>query len=154
MPGVQAFVTRGYVLESCHHQFKRAVAFRMKLIVPLLPDGIANQDGVAASQGFGHAHVIRVIRHHQKIQRARKLRRHANVGNDFFPAREPECIFRAQARSEQPCVEGVTGVEMGISPQQAARPDVGQRRRIWPAILRCRRFGGDFSSQQVRGPGR
>ena len=98
-------------LFSLGHAFeefpKRAVGLLgpgPEALVQGLAIGIGKQRGIACVQQDGKAHVLRMVRYNQKVQRAEQLDARATASRNLFSACEPECRVRTQCVADETCV--------------------------------------------------
>jgi hypothetical protein len=115
-------------LFSLGHAFeefpKRAVGLLgpgPEALVHGLAIGISEQRGIACVQQDGKAHVLRMVRYNQKVQRAEQLDARATASRKLFSACEPECRVRAQCVADETGVWRVGGVMVRVAPKHTVR---------------------------------
>ena len=99
------------------------------------PCGVASRRGIAADQLREKAHAVRVVCHHQEIQRSRKLGALPAGSDDLLALGETISVLRAEPRAERARVHRIRGVRVRVA-------EVRPRREIAPRVGRVRRLGG------------
>ena len=134
-------------------------------LVPFAPLRISHDAGIATEEHREEAKAIRVIRHHQEIERARELDRLPAGRHDFLAARQAVGLFRSQSRAERTGIHRVRGMQVGIAevwPRRVIAPDIGRVSRFAGVrpfrrglvgsrkAGRTERFGGQRRKRQAR----
>ena len=101
----------------------------------LRPCGVASRAGIAADQLREKAHAVRVIGHHEEIQRPRQLGALPARRHDLLALGETIGVLRAEPRAECARVHRKRGVRVRVA-------EVRPRREVAPRIGRVRRLGG------------
>ena len=114
----------------------------VNLLVPFATLRIGLDLGTSREEQWEEPHAVRVVRHDQKVQRAREFRRLATGRGDLFTAREPIGVTRSEPGAERAGVHRERGVEVGVSeqgPRGVVAARVGRVRRLCRECLRRRR---------------
>ena len=101
----------------------------------VLPCGVASSDRIAAHQLREKAHPVRVICHHEEIQRSRKFGTLPAGSDDLLAFGETISVLRAEPGTERARVHRIRGVQVRVA-------EVGPCREIAPRIGRVRWLGG------------
>ena len=105
------------------------------LVVPLPALRRRQQARIAADQLRKKAHAVRMVRHHQEIQRSRKLGTLPAGSDDFLALGEAISVLRSEPSAERARVHRKRGVRVRVA-------EVRPRREIAPRVWRVRRLGG------------
>ena len=114
----------------------------VNLLVPFAALRIGLDRGTSREEQRKEPHAVRVVRHDQKVQRAREFRRLAAGRRDLFTAREPIGVTRSEPGAKRTGVHRERGVEVGVSeqgPRGVVAARVGRVRRLRREGFRRRR---------------
>ena len=112
------------------------------MLVPFATLRIGLDLGTSREEQRKEPHAVRVVRHDQKVQRAREFRRLAAGRHDLFTAREPIGVARSEPGAKRTGVHRERGVEVRVSeqgPRGVVAARVGRVRRLRREGFRRRR---------------
>ena len=121
-------------------------------VVPLAARRIGEQLGLAGEKVGKEAHVVRVVRDDEEIERARELHRLAARGRDLLAAREAIGVARAEPRAEGAGIHGEARCADACRRRTAAWESCGPRRESRAACAEYTFAAFSLSSSPVSSP--
>ena len=113
---------------------------RLDHVIPLAARRVGEDLGLARDEVGEEAHVVRVIRDDEEIERARELRGLAARGHDLLAAREAIGVARSQAAAERAGIHREAGVQVRVAEERARREFAIGVRRIGALLERLSGF--------------
>ncbi len=117
---------------------------------------LARRDqGIGLIEHGEQAHVVRMVRHHQPVERPRQAGGNARARGYLLAAGEPVGIFRAQARAERARIHRQRSVQMGVAPVHAggeAAIRIGREAILWKNPFQALRIGWRLLCARIEDP--